>query len=112
MPQQYYERLLLERMHSSNRWENQEARGTSINDLDVAEIVRTVEEAVRRQRLEDPGTRDPVELLRDLGLLNDRLILNAAVVLFIKSEKVLPNYPQCQLKNGKISRPRQDGVHR
>ncbi|MHB9038912.1 MAG: ATP-binding protein, partial [Armatimonadota bacterium] len=98
MPQQYYERLLLERMHASNRWENQEARGVSINDLNAVEIVRTVEEAVRRQRLEDPGTRDPVELLRGLGLLNDSSILNAAVVLFIKSENVLPNYPQCQLK--------------
>jgi ATP-dependent DNA helicase RecG len=47
MPQQRYERLLLERMHAANRWENQVAHGIKISDLDKNEIVRTIEEAVR-----------------------------------------------------------------
>lgn len=84
-------------------------RGISIGDLDTAEIVRTVEEAIRRQRLEDPGTRDPMEPLRGLGLLNGDTILNAAVVLFIKPEGILTSYPQCQLKLARWTR--QDRVH-
>jgi ATP-dependent DNA helicase RecG len=93
-----YERLLLERMHAARRWENQPAEGIAIDDLDHVELVRTVEEAIRRQRLEDPGTRDPVELLTGLGLLHHGRLLNAAVVLFGKSERILPRYPQCTLR--------------
>ena len=37
-----YNRMLFDRMHSEQRWENQPAAGWSINDLDVAEIRRTV----------------------------------------------------------------------
>jgi len=62
------------------------------------EIIRTVEEAVRRQRLDDPGVRSPLDLLRGLGLLdaNDRL-LNAAAAHFLLPERCLPSFPQCQL---------------
>ena len=54
-----YNRMLFERMHSEQRWENQPAAGWSVNDLDVAEIRRTVAEAVRRGRLEEPVSGDP-----------------------------------------------------
>jgi ATP-dependent DNA helicase RecG len=98
MQQQRYERLLLERMHAANRWENQPAHQIKIGDLDRNEIVRTVEEAIRRNRLDDPGTRDTKELLRGLGLLRREGLLNAAVVLFSKPDRFLPHYPQCHLK--------------
>ncbi len=49
------------------RWENQPAGGWSVEDLDATEIRRTVSEAIRRGRLEDPGTREPAELLRGGG---------------------------------------------
>ena len=98
MPQQRYERLLLERMHSSNRWENQPVRNISINDLDEQEILRTIEEAIRRQRLSDPGTRNIKELLTGLSLIQNGKLLNAAVVLFGKRESFLPNYIQCLLR--------------
>ncbi|MBU0651782.1 MAG: ATP-binding protein, partial [Proteobacteria bacterium] len=58
IPQQRYERMLLERMHAKHRWENQPAEGISLKDLDRSEITRTVEEAIRRQRMEEPGTRN------------------------------------------------------
>ena len=48
-----YNRMLFERMHSEQRWENQPADGWTIDDLDEAEIRRTVGEAVRRGRLEE-----------------------------------------------------------
>lgn len=98
MPQGEYERLILERMHGSRRWENQPALGVSVGDLDQAEITRTLEEAIRRQRLADPGVRDPVEVLTGLGLLHDGHLLNAAVVLFGREHAFLPNYPQCVLR--------------
>ncbi len=98
MPREQYERLLYERMHAARRWENQPAYQFSIEDLDQAEILRTVEEAIRRQRLEDPGTRDVKELLAGLGVLENGDLLNAAVVLFGKADRFMPHYPQCMLR--------------
>ena len=63
MPQQRYERMLLERMHAKHRWENQPAEGISLKDLDRSEITSTVEEAIRRQRMEEPGTRNAHNIL-------------------------------------------------
>jgi ATP-dependent DNA helicase RecG len=93
-----YNRILLERFHSEQRWENQPATGWALSDLDSAEIVRTLEEAIRRGRADDPGNRDPAEILRGLGLLKDSQILRAAVVLFGKPEKVEAEMPQCVLR--------------
>lgn len=98
MPRDRYERMLLERMHTTSRWENQPAQGVTVSDLDEVEIVRTIEEAIRRGRLEDPGTRNPQDLLTGLGLFHDGRLLNAAVVLFGQANRMLPNYPQCLLR--------------
>lgn len=93
-----YNRMLLERMHSEMRWENQPAEGWSIHDLDDAEIRRTIDEAIRRGRLEDPGTREPGELLRGLGLFRDGVLFRAAVVLFGNAERIEFEMPQCLLR--------------
>ena len=82
--------MLFERMHSEQRWENQPAAGWSVFDLDLAEIRRTVEEAVRRGRLEEPFSRDPADMLRGLGLLRDGVLLRAAAVLFGSTLDALP----------------------
>ena len=58
-----YQRVLLERMHSEQRWENRLADSWSEQDLDATEIRRTVEEAIRRGRLDDPGTRGTEDLI-------------------------------------------------
>lgn len=69
MSRDEYNRVLFERMHSEQRWENQPAHHWSIDDLDEEEIVVTVEEAIRQGRLEDPGTRDTGALChRDYSL--------------------------------------------
>ena len=93
-----YNRMLFERMHSEQRWENQPATGWSVEDLDVAEIRRTVTEAVRRGRLDDPGTQEPAELLRGLGLFRDGVLWRAAVVLFGNTERIEFEMPQCLLR--------------
>ena len=92
-----YNRMLFERMHSEQRWENQPAAGWSVDDLDVAEIRRTVAEAVRRGRLEEPVGGEPYDLLRGLGLLRDGALLRAAAVLFGSPERLEFEMPQCLL---------------
>ena len=93
-----YNRMLFERMHSEQRWENQPAAGWSVNDLDVAEIRLTVSEAVRRGRLEEPVSGEPSDMLRGLGLLRDGVLLRAAAVLFGSTERLEFEMPQCLLR--------------
>ncbi len=93
------DQMLLERMHGTSRWENQPADGWKVEDLDEEEIVRTVKEATRRGRLADPGTMNPADILRGLGLLSrSGQVLRAAVVLFGKRTLLLPDFPQCRLR--------------
>lgn len=98
MSRDEYNRLLLERLHGEHRWENEPADGWTIADLDVAEVTRTIEEAIRRGRADDPGTRDPVTILRGLGLWKNDCLLRAAVVLFGKAERLEAEFPQCLLR--------------
>lgn len=98
MSRDEYNRMLLERLHGEHRWENAAATGWAVADLDASEIVRTLEEAIRRGRSDDPGTRDPAEILRGLGLMRDGVLLRAAPVLFGQSERIEAILPQCLLR--------------
>ncbi len=98
MSRDEYNCMLFERLHGEKRWENQTLDDFRLQDLDRAEMTRTVTEAIRRGRAEDPGTRDPETLLRGLGLLRARRILRAAAVLFGKSERLEAELPQCLLR--------------
>lgn len=69
-----------------------------MDDLDPSEITRTIASAIERGRMAEPGTRDPADLLRCLGLVRDGEILNAAVVLFGRDEIFMPDFPQCLLR--------------
>jgi ATP-dependent DNA helicase RecG len=93
-----YNRMLLERLHGEQRWENEPAPGWSVDELDVEELNRTIDEAIRRGRLEDPGTRDPAALLRGLGLMREGVMLRAAPVLFGRQEVLEARMPQCLLR--------------
>jgi ATP-dependent DNA helicase RecG len=98
MSRDEYNRMLLERLHGEQRWENEPAAGWTVDDLDGAEIVRSMTEAIRRGRADDPGTRDPMELLRGFGLVRGEHLLRAAVVLFGRAERLEAEYPQCLLR--------------
>ncbi len=98
MSAEEYNRMLFERMHSEQRWENQPAIGWTVEDLDVAEIRNTVAEAVRIGRLNEPGSRKPENLLRGLGLVRDGVLFRAAAVLFGNSERLEFELPQCLLR--------------
>ncbi len=93
-----YNQIVVEQVHSDQRWESEPARRFDLSDLDGSEITRTVEEAIRRGRMSDPGTREPMELLRGLHLLDDGELLRAAVVLFGKSETIEARMPNCLLR--------------
>ena len=98
MSAEEYNRMLFERMHSEQRWENQPATGWTVEDLDVAEVRNTVAEAVRVGRLNEPSRREPEDLLRGLGLLRGGVVFRAAAVLFGSSERLECEFPQCLLR--------------
>jgi len=102
MSQEEYNRMLIERVHGERRWETEPAEGWSTEDLEKAEITRTVDEAIRRGRLEDPGTREALAMLRGLGLMRDDVLLRAAAVLFGKRKRLEAELPQCLLRVAKF----------
>ena len=99
MPRTAYQRLMLESLHASERWETQAASGWTIEKLDTNEIAITLEESIRRGRSDDPGTRDPLAILRGFGLLTEEgKLTRAAVALFCKGDYPLPDYQQLHLR--------------
>jgi len=93
-----YNRLLIERLHAESRWEIEPAAGWSVADLDEEEIRRTLEEGIRIGRVAEPGTREPEGILRGLGLMRQDALLRAAVVLFGRANRLLPDFAQCLLR--------------
>jgi len=102
MSREEYNRILIERFHGERRWETEPAEGWGVDDVDITELSRTLDEAIRRGRMIDPGTREPLELLRGFGLLRGPQLLRAAVVLFGKRERVEAEFPQCLLRVAKF----------
>ncbi len=98
MSREEYNRLLVERLHGTQRWENEAADCWTVEDLHEPTLLRTVEESIRRGRLSDPGTRDPASLLRGLGLLREKVILRGAVVLFGRGSRIETRLPQLLLR--------------
>ncbi len=98
MSRDEYNRVVVERFHGERRWETEPAEGWSVEDLDWSELTRTLDEAIRRGRMEDPGSRAPNELLRGFGLTKAGVLLRAAVVLFGKRERLEVEMPQCLLR--------------
>ncbi len=83
--------------HTERRWENQPA-GWTVDDLDIAGIRNTIAEAVRIGRLNEPGSREPEDLLCGLGLMRDGILFRAAAVLFGKTERIECDMPQSLLR--------------
>jgi ATP-dependent DNA helicase RecG len=96
MPQETYQRILLERTHSRHRWEN-EIADVTIDELDVQEIRRTIQTSIASGRLPaDTSADDLTDVLDRLGLRVRGSLVNAAVVVF--GREFLPHYTQCQLR--------------
>ena len=95
MPREEYERKLVERLHATRRWENEPVpKGVTIDDLDAHEIQLTLDNAIRLGRLDATERRDTESILMGLELIHDGRLLNAAVTIFGKSDRLKPLYPQ------------------
>lgn len=100
MPQDRYERLLLDRAHARRLWENQPAVGVALEDLDHEEILQTREAAVRQRRISAGTSTDVGDILDRLGLRRDGVLTQAAQMLY--GTRFLPDYPQGRLKLGRF----------
>ena len=99
MPRAEYEKRLIEHLHATRRWENEPVpAGVSVHDLDEEEIQITFENAVRLGRLEPTGYRDTESILRGLELFRDDHLLNAAVSLYGKSDRLKTIFPQMGIR--------------
>jgi ATP-dependent DNA helicase RecG len=99
MPREEYERRLVERLHATRRWENEPvSEGVAVEDLDAEEIQITMDNAVRLGRLEATDRRDVASILRGLELVREGKLLNAAVALYGKSDRLKTLYPQMGIR--------------
>lgn len=99
MPREEYERRILDKFHAHRRWENELTPGSvSIKDLDEEEIQVTLQNAVKLGRMRQPVHTDSESILRGLGLFENGRLINAAVVLYGKGEKLFANYPQLAIR--------------
>lgn len=69
-----------------------------VDDLDIAEVRNTVADAVPIGRLNEPGSREPEDLLRGLGLLRDIVPFRTTAMLSGNSERLEFELPQCLLR--------------
>ena len=98
MAPEHHAQMLVERMHPTRRWETQVAVGVGFDDLDAGEIIRTTDEAIRRNRIADPLTRKLEDLLLGFGLLREGQPVNGAFVLFGRDDRLPALFPQCTLR--------------
>ena len=99
MPRSVYEQRVMEKCHATSRWENQPVpSGVTIADLDEDEIQLTVDNAVDLGRLEPLKRRTTKAILTGLGLIVEGKLINAAVALYGKSQRLHSLYPQCAIR--------------
>ena len=93
-------RMFLERVHGQQRWENQTVEDWSLEDLDISELRRTANEAIRIGRLSDSLPDTPEETLRGMGLLKDGALSRAAIVMFGQERRLATasEWTQCLLR--------------
>jgi len=99
MPRSEYEKRVLVKFHAHRRWENELAPDwVTIQDLDEDEIQATLQNAVALGRMKKPTHTDAESILRGLGLFDDGRLINAAVALYGKSERLFASYPQLTIR--------------
>ena len=99
MPRGVYEQRVMEKLHATSRWENQPVpSGVTIADLDEDEIQLTVDNAVDLGRLEPLKRRTTKAILTGLGLIVEGKLINAAVALYGKTQRLQSLYPQCAIR--------------
>ncbi len=99
MPREEYERRILDKCHTHRRWENELAPDwVTVQDLDEEEIQFTLQNAINLGRMKKPSLTNSEAVLRGLGLLDEGRLINAAVALYGKSERLFSVYPQLSIR--------------
>ena len=99
MPQGEYEKRIMNKLHAQRRWENELAPDwVTIHELNEEEIQLTLQNAVQLGRMKKPMLGDSESILRGLGLFDDGHLLNAAVALYGKNERLFSSYPQLSIR--------------
>jgi ATP-dependent DNA helicase RecG len=62
------------------------------------EIHSTLQNAIKLGRMKNPSHTNSESILRGLGLFDDGRLINAAVALYGKSERLFSNYPQLSIR--------------
>ncbi len=89
----------MEKLHAANRWENQLVpKGVTMADLDEEELQLTVDNAVDLGCLEPLKRRTTKLILTGLGLIVEGKLLNAAVALYGKAQRLQSLYQQCAIR--------------
>lgn len=97
MPQALYQQLLLQKTMNPILWEQLPAVAVTLDDLDHEEIIRTLKDGIRLNRIDAiADTNDAHEVLKRLNLLENGQLTNAAAILFLK--EIPGNYFQCVLR--------------
>jgi len=97
MSQHLYEQLLVRRGQLNHAWDTQSAKGYTIDSLDHEDIRRTIKEGVDKHRIGIEVLNYDIEhILRNLELIRNDKLINAAVVLYAKD--VRPDYSQCMIR--------------
>jgi len=73
-------------------------KGVTIHDLDEEEIHNTLMNAIQKGRMDEPPRADTESILIGLKLIHEGKLLNAALALYGKSEKLYPLYPQFSIR--------------
>lgn len=99
MPREEFAKRLMEQVHANHRWENEPApEWVQISDLDEEEVQITLKNAIKLGRMspvKDDGTES---ILKGLKLIEDGQLLNAAVALYGKNERFVPQFPQLSVR--------------
>lgn len=97
MTHEYQLQYFQESVYQSRPWESLTAHEIGLENLDHTEIIRTIKEGIAKGRIDSLlETNDPIEALHGLGLMQDDVLCNAAVVLF--GLRFKPYYFQCRAK--------------
>lgn len=96
MPQSKYNELLIQREEISHGWETYPNKDLKLTDLDEEEIHKTVRLGVECGRLPETTGNDISTILEKLNMFENRVLKNAAAVLFAKRK--LAHYPQNLLR--------------
>lgn len=87
--------LLHGREEKEERWEIKPAIGVEIEDIDLDEVKKCIQEIIQTDRMKDIP-EDPLSFMSKLGFYQNGDFTNASVVLFAKDP--IRFFPQCSIR--------------